>query len=123
MGYIKHNAVVVTGWNEEHMNQAREKAVELFEKFTEEEGVVPPYGSKLISPIIGGLVNSQLSFFIAPDGSKEGWTTSDNCNYAREAFLDWLRDSYIFCEYIEVRFGGDDEYESIVRSNEIDSRD
>ena len=77
MGYIKHNTIVVTGWNEEHMNQAREKAVELFEKFTEEEGVVSPYGSKLISPIIGGLVNSQLSFFIAPDGGKEGWTTSN----------------------------------------------
>lgn len=123
MGYIKHNAIVVTGWNEEHMEQAYNKAVELFEKFTEEEGMTFPYGSKLISPIIGGLVNSQLSFFIAPDGSKEGWTTSNNCNDAREAFLDWLKDSDGYCDYIEVRFGGDDEYESIVRSNETDLKD
>ena len=64
MGYIKHNAVVVTGWNEEHMNQAREKAVELIEKFTEEEGVVPPYGSKLISPIIEVLKLKKGKYFI-----------------------------------------------------------
>ena len=121
MGYIKHNAIIVTGWQEGKVLEARNKAIEIFEDCFSGEPTAKPYGSKLISEIIPGLINGQSSFFIAPDGSKEGWETSQNGDTAREQFCKWLdseQDNY--CDYIEVRFGGDDDYETIVRSSKIE---
>jgi hypothetical protein len=120
MGYIKHHTIVVTGWEDEHIEQARKKAIEIFENQCKDEDIEPPYGSNIISQIIGSLSNGQRSFFIAPDGSKEGWETSNNCNNARKLFLDWLRDEDNYCDYIEVMFGGDDDIQCIVRSNDFD---
>lgn len=120
MGYIKHHTIVVTGWKDEHIEEAQKKAVEIFEETCKDEMIKPPYGSNIISPIIGSLLNGQKSFFIAPDGSKEGWQTSNNCNDAREIFLDWLRDSDNYCDYVEIIFGGDDEHQEIIRSRDTD---
>jgi hypothetical protein len=117
MGYIKHNAIIVTGWQEDKVLEARNKAIEIFEECFNGEPKVKPYGSKLISEIIPGLINGQSSFFIAPDGSKEGWETSQNGDMAREQFCKWLdSDQDNYCDYIEVRFGGDDDHEMIIRS-------
>lgn len=123
MGYIKHHTIVVTGWKEEHITQAHKKAIEIFENQCKDEIIEPPYGCSIISSIVGSLANGQKSFFIAPDGSKQGWETSNNCNKAREMFLDWLRDEDIYCDYIEVMFGGDDDIQRIVRSNDSDLTD
>ena len=120
MGRIKHHTIVVTGFLDEHIDEARKKAVEIFEEFCKNEMVKPPYGSNIISPIMGSLTNGLKSFFIAPDGSNEGWHLSNNCNDARSAFLDWLKVSGNYCDYIEVVFGGDDEYQAIVRSKDTD---
>ena len=57
---------------------------------------------------------------LAPDGSKEGWEDSNQCDNARKDFLDWLRESDNYCDYVEIRFGGDDEHEDIVRSKDTD---
>jgi hypothetical protein len=121
MGYIKHNAIIVTGWQEDKVLEARNKAIEIFEEYFGEEPELKPYGSRLIGEIIPSLTNGQSSFFIAPDGSKEGWETSQNGDMAREKFCEWLyseQDNY--CDYIEVRFGGDDDHEMIVRSNKVE---
>ena len=120
MGYIKHHTIVVTGCKDEHIEEAQKKAVEIFEETCKDEMIKPPYGSNIISPIIGSLSNSQKSFFIAPDGSKEGWQTSNNCNNARTAFLDWLDNAENYCYYIEVVFGGDNEHQAIIRSKDSD---
>ena len=120
MGYIKHHTIVVTGWREKDLDEARKKAVKIFEETCKDNMVKAPYGSNIISPIVSGLTNGQKSFFIAPDGSKEGWNTSNNCNDARTAFLDWLKSSDNYCDYIEVVFGGDDEQQTILRSKESD---
>ncbi len=121
MGYIKHNAIIVTGWQYDKVKQAREKAIEIFERNFSSEPISRPYGSILVSEIVSGLTNGQSSFFIAPDGSKEGWDTSVNGDIARKEFCDWLyneQDNY--CDYIEVRFGGDDENSSIIRTKDSD---
>ena len=120
MGYIKHHTIVVTGRKDEHIEEAQKKAVEIFEETCKNEMIKPPYGSNIISPIIGSLSNGQKSFFIAPDGSKEGWQTSNNCNNARTAFLDWLDNAENYCYYIEVVFGGDNEHQAIIRSKDSD---
>ncbi len=35
-------------------------------------------------------INGYLSFFVAPDGSKEGWSESQNGDEAREKLTLWL---------------------------------
>jgi hypothetical protein len=113
MGYIKHNAIVCTTWKEEDAVEAQLKAKEIFE--SKRKG-----SSQLISELVEYIVNGGYSFFIAPDGSKEGWEDSKQCDDARKDFLDWLKESDNYCDYVEIRFGGDDEHENIVRSKDTD---
>lgn len=120
MGYIKHHSIIVTGWQDDKISEAHKMAKEIFEKNTTDEPYEKPFGSRLVSDIIIGLSNGQMSFFIAPDGSKEGWETSNNCNSSRKEFLDWLKSSDNYYDYVEVYFGGDDDREEILRSKDKD---
>jgi hypothetical protein len=68
---------------------------------------------QLVSPVIGGMTNDERSFYIAWDGSKEGWETSDEADSARGEFVEWLRaqryhDGSSPLGWVEVQFGGDD---------------
>lgn len=103
MGYIAHHAIVVTGYGDE-ASKAHAKAVELF------TDIDPPQHNteRLVSPIVQSLTNGYLSFLIAPDGSKEGWSTSEAGDAARSAFIDWLRGQQNAPDWVLVRFGGDD---------------
>lgn len=111
MGYIKHNAIVVVA-GEDDIEKIHQKAIEIFSKTDFK-------AERLIGSIIPSITNGDASFFIAPDGSKEGWDKSDTCNDLRKELMDWLCDN-TYVDYVEVRFGGDDESESIERSKEID---
>jgi len=106
MGYIKHHTIIVTSWNREHISKTIEEAKKIFSSY--EKGA-----EKLISEPIEYIVNDGLSFFIAPDGSKEGWAVSENLDKARKDFLDWLAKSDFYCDYVEVAFGGDDDNDRI----------
>ena len=102
MGYIKHHAIVVTCWNDKHIEQAHALAVENELRPTE------------ITP---SAVNGQRSFLIPPDGSKEGWEESDNGNDRRDAWIktmEHLADKN-YCDWCEVRFGGDDYAATVER--------
>jgi len=110
MGYIKHNAIICTAWNKESVIEAKDKAKEIFS--SNQEG-----SSCLVSEIVEYIVNEGYSFFIAPDGSKEGWDDSNNCDTSRKEFTEWLDNSDNYCDYIEVRFGGDDDDNKIVSTN------
>lgn len=118
MGYMKHNAIIVTSWDAKAVVASHEKAKEVFKKHFTSHRLID--GSKLVSEIIDGVVNSQSSFLIAPDGSKEGWEDSKKGDDARAEFLDWLLHYDNYCNYIEVRFGGDDEYSDIIRTKDSD---
>ena len=121
MGYIKHHTIVVTHWDDKKVLETREKAVEIFkENFSND---LHCDGDLLVSPVIYGLTNGYCSFFIAPDGSKEGWGTSDSGNNARKEFLDWLKKEDNYCDYIEVVFGGDDDREGVIRSKDFDLKE
>lgn len=101
MGYIKHNAIIITGWDDDYLEEAHTKAKEIF-------------NDRLVSEIVKGMINGQSSFFIAPDGSKEGWETSQECDEMREKFTEWMKEKCRRCNYVEVRFGGDDSQAYIV---------
>lgn len=96
MGYIKHHAIVVTGF--------RGKDVEAAHRAAENAGCV-------VTPFTDAQTNGYRSFLVAPDGSKEGWDTSLDGDSARERFKEYLagaeeRGQYL--EWVEVAYGSDD---------------
>lgn len=95
MGWFQHHAIVVYSYNRDGSEVAHKKAKEL--------GLRP-------SPIIDAAVNGGASFYIPPDGSKEGWQESRECDDRREAWKAWAkRDGYgpPYFDWVELRFGGD----------------
>ena len=119
MGHMKHHAIVVTHWDTKKVKEAHDKAKEIFKNtFKKVFGISD---GDLVSPIISGVVNSQDSFFIAPDGSKEGWEDSNAGNDARKEFLDWLHNSKDnYCDYVEIEFGGDSNMNEVIQSKHTD---
>jgi len=103
MGYMRAHAIVVDSWNPEPIAKAHAKATEFF-----------PW----VSPLSPKVTNGHQSFFIPPDGSKEGWAESDLGDDRRKAFKRWLReqayeDGSTSLRWVEVQFA-DDENESVV---------
>lgn len=99
MGYVSHHAIVVTATEHDDAATARFKALEL---------------GCTVSPVVLSPMNGYASFMVAPDGSKEGWSQSDDGDASRLAFVRWLRGAseYGFClDWIEVQFGGDGGYD------------
>jgi len=63
-----------------------------------------------VTPILKSPVNSWYSFFIGPDGSKEGWKESDTGDESRRVFKDWLQTKYFSdnstsLKWVEVQYG------------------
>lgn len=101
MGYERHHAIAVTSFDHKALIAARECAVDLFSET-----------DCAITEITPKAVNGRRSFFIAPDGSKEGWPESDAGDLARRRFVHWLRaqafkDGSSFLSWVEVQYGDD----------------
>ena len=96
MGTIRHHAIVVTFGNYTDAAKAHKLAKDLF--------------TSQVSGVIGPVTNGYFSFFIGPDGSKEGWRESNSLNARRAWFLNLLedlRESGAHSEYVEVSYGAD----------------
>lgn len=107
MGYMAHNAIIVTGWDPKRVEAARAKALEIFD-------------ARQVTNIVTGVVNSYDSFLVGPDGSKEGWPDSKKGDENRAAFLAVLRamfDGGDFIEWVEMRYGGDEKQYASVTDN------
>ena len=101
MGYMVHHAIIVTSEFEGAIEAAHGRAVELFEN---------------VSMIIPGTVNIQGSFFVPPDGSKEGWSISCKGDHNREEFVEYLRgDSGL--SWAEVQYGDEEGDNKILNSD------
>lgn len=74
MGYIRHHAIIITAYKDSLLKKAHVEAERL---------------GLPTSPIVESHVNGYLSFFIAPDGSKEGWEDSNKGDLRRRAFKEW----------------------------------
>jgi hypothetical protein len=98
MGYIKHNAIVVTCWNSEKMVALGDHAREL--------------GMQVLGPS-PALMNGYRSILICPDGSKEGWADSEQGD-ARRAALRTRLVAEESLEWCEVSYGHDDGTAEIV---------
>lgn len=108
MGYMVHHAIIVTA-GEEDIKKIHRKAKRIFE---------------YVSPISPVAVNGYQSFFIPPDGSKEGWDPSDQGDLDRETFLDYLekqryKDGSTSLDYAEVQFGDEGGNDKILQSSNV----
>jgi hypothetical protein len=113
MGYMAHNAIVVTSWNEDLIQEAAREATSL--------------GLQILGPS-EEVVNGYRSILICPDGSKEGWDDSNDGDSRRESFRAWLNskryeDGSTPLDWVEIRYGPDDNEAEIVASNTIGTTD
>lgn len=99
MGYIRHQAIIVTGSDYSDIGGvhstalARDKAVEL---------------DLPCSEIVQSFANGYTSFLIAPDGSKEGWGMSNEQEGKRLEWMRWANGCGASFDWACVTFGGDD---------------
>lgn len=94
MGYIRHDAIVVTCWDEKRSNKAHEKAKEI---------------GLIVSEIVETKLNGYYSFLIAPDGSKEGWDSSDEGEEMRRRWIEWANsEPELWVDWAYVNYGGND---------------
>jgi hypothetical protein len=96
MGHHRHHAIIVNGFQAEAVAAAHAEASRIFPSVT---------------PIVASVCNGFSSFLVPPDGSKEGWEDSHAGDARRHDFKEWLGRSIsagMFLEWVEVRFGGDD---------------
>lgn len=94
MGYIRHDAIIVTGMSK-YVAIAHSKAFNLQLETTSMET---------------SRINGECSFLIIPDGSKEGWTDSDEAEVHRQKWIKWAKEVQreIYFDWVWVSFGGDD---------------
>ncbi len=113
MGRICHHTLVVTSLDE-RIEPLHSKAVEIF--------------GDTVSAIVNSGTNGYRSFFVAPDGSKEGWDLSVNGDRRRQEFIAWLTqqiedDPWAPLNWVEIQYGDDtDEPTHIVGDSSLIAR-
>jgi hypothetical protein len=109
MGYIRHHSIVITSTDEDKLQEVYNKAIDLFKKGQ-------------VTNIIGPVINGYYSFFIGPDGSKEGWEDSDIGDKNREEIKKIINnyvyeDGSNFINYCEFFYGDDNKESNIINYN------
>jgi hypothetical protein len=124
MGYggMCHHTIVVTGMYDDDGNVTRAKpsVVLVHDLRHAHMKAVEIFHGRLVSPIIKGVVNRYGSFFVAPDGSFEGWNHSDEGDANREALIKWLdskrnQDASSPYTWAEIQFGNEGGDQRILR--------
>lgn len=104
MGYIKHQAViavVIGDAADVDIDRLRRQLAELVDK---------PSGASPAQLLVGpaqALVNDYVTYALLPDGSKEGWSTSDLGDRARRILIDHFRALGSYAQVVEVSFDED----------------
>lgn len=112
MGYRRHHAIIVTSWEPNKMEEAHNIACDIF---------------PVVSEITKTTVNHYMSFFIPPDGSKEGWDESEIGNKRRDKFITWLDkqrwgDGSTCLGWVEIQYEDDDGVNKITRNSDEEER-
>lgn len=118
MGYERHHCLVVTSWNAELLTEAHQAAVDIFAK-----AAAGGYPGMRVSEVVPSPRNGVTSFFVPPDGSKEGWDESEAGDGARNAFVEWLNarrydDGSTSLDWVEVQYGDDERKTKITRHSD-----
>ena len=106
MGYIRHNAIILTTWDDKTAEAVAAKCTSLALAFT------GPHESA---------VNGYRTVVVLPDGSKEGWEQSDAGDLRRGELRRWTKtlryeDDSSPLAWVEVAYGSDDR-EAVVEAH------
>lgn len=79
----------------------------------------------MVSPIIAAPRNGLASFFVAPDGSYQGFGESDAGDARRAEFIAYLRSEYYedgssAIKWAEVQYGDDENEAKVTQSSDFD---
>lgn len=101
MGYIRHHAIVVVGFDRERVEKAHVKAIEL---------------GMQVTNIVTSSINAYESFMVTPDGSKESWEESDAGDARRDEYIAWLRaEPKLFLDWAEVELDTERDFAQLTR--------
>lgn len=85
MGYFRDEHWIIEG-DDKALEILRNEIIdEIGKVFADNEDAVDY--SNYVSPVLYGLANMYSCLFVPADGSKEGWTTSQNMDEVREKIL------------------------------------
>lgn len=106
MRNIRHHAVIVTCNDRKILESIRNKVLELYKLYMEASN-----GKNLVSEIQDSIVNHYASFFIIPDGSKEGYDASDDGDIIREKLIEYInplcKSEAYHLSFAEISYGAD----------------
>jgi hypothetical protein len=109
MGYIQHDAVLVTV-------SGYATRGELMPDVDTFRASMPDQFARLVVGPIPAVVNGDVTYLFAPDGSKEGWSTSDDGDAWRARFAALFAFTYEDgsgpFDVVHISYGGDYRYES-----------
>lgn len=108
MGYMRHHGIVVTSFSDEKIREAHKAA--------KNTGLT-------LTNLVRSPVNGYSTFFVCPDGSKEGWWDSDNGDSQRGSFIKWLEgeryeDGSTIFAWAEIQYGDEDGENLMLQSDE-----
>lgn len=99
MSYIRHHAIVVTGW--------------LASEVADAASFARSVGASVIGPS-EKVMNGYSTFTVCPDGSKEGCAESNDGDSRRIRIVAHLKDKASFLEWAVVEYGADDDSASVI---------
>lgn len=104
MGHMRHDAIVVTSWNRQAIEEAAAKARDL--------------GLEVLGPSAEA-INGISTILVCPDGSKEFWPESDDFDVKRAAYLEYLNgarysDNSSCLEWVALSYSNDHDGATIM---------
>lgn len=110
MGYVRHEAIIVTGFEPRDVRLVQRYAKRIYDTWA------------VVSPVMKSPINGYASFFIAPDGSKWGWADDKLGNELRDLVKRYIaelrygpRPKYL--DFVEVRYGGDESTAEVLHTD------
>lgn len=101
MGYFRRHTIVVSDSIKSNIELAHVKALDYF-------------SNRMVSNILNAPINEFYSFFIGPDGSKEGWDESNNYDELRDEYINWLKSNNMCMDWVYLQYGDDDGYTTLL---------
>lgn len=111
MGYIRHDIVVAV------VPSYSKDAKEIGKSFRKMKRNWPTDLPKLLFGPSEG-INGYKTYFFGPDGSKEGWESSDRADALRNQFMGIMNGE--FCSVVHLQTGGDDRKTKILSTTDYD---